>query len=201
VGLREQVLHLKWVWIAVLAAALSGAVYGVATIVAGSDGLADRSAPHQIVDDATAKAAFKDAHARAGFPAKVLEFFPTSANRLVMVDSAPGAANDVGGLRLIELVYESDETIVINGLEIPSTLDMTQLDVSLKNPRGDVISDEGGGYRVYQNVVSVDSSGTPTKVSYTAIGAAETIIMDFTGEQPSIEGLVRALESLRPVEE
>jgi hypothetical protein len=39
----------------------------------------------------------------------------------------------------------------------------------------------------------------PTKTTYMALGSDRTIVMDFTGEQPTMDGLAKMLGSLKVV--
>jgi len=52
------------------------------------------------------------------------------------------------------------------------------------------------GYEVHKDVVSSDKQGNPVKVTYTARADARTLVMGFTGDQPTEEGLRKMLESL-----
>jgi hypothetical protein len=48
-------------------------------------------------------------------------------------------------------------------------------------------------------VVDTDGAGAPVKVTYKALGANKSFVMDFTGEQPSDAGVVKMLGSFRAV--
>ena len=134
-----------------------------------------------------------------GFQADVPTFFPTSATRLVLVDSGTGPGSKVGGsLPLIELVYESDKKFSFKGQESPSTLDMFQVLARLNTPQGERLAVSNASFEIYRQIVTKDEAGAPLKATYTAVGATKTFVIDFTGEQPSDAGIVKMLESMRP---
>ncbi len=135
-----------------------------------------------------------------GFQADVPTFFPTSATRLVLVDSGTGPSSKVGGsLPLIELVYESDKKFIFKGKELTTTYELFQVLARLNTPRGEKLAVSNANFEIYRDVVTKDDAGAPLKATYTAVGATKTFVIDFSGEQPSDEGLVKMLESVRPV--
>lgn len=139
------------------------------------------------------------ASAKAGFPAKVPDFFATSANRLVLVDASTGPEGVSNGLSLIELLYESDRIVLARGQQSRVSAEIFLTNVRLTQPTGERQPQALAGYEIYSQVVDRDESGAPLKVSYTALGKNETIIIDFTGEQPGQDDLVKMLGSFRVV--
>jgi len=137
---------------------------------------------------------------KVGFQADVPTFFPTSATRLVLVDSGTGPGSKVGGsLPLIELVYESDKKFSFKGQQLTTTIELFQVLARLNTPRGEKLAVSNANFDIYRDVVTKDDAGIPLKATYTAVGATKTFVIDFSGEQPSDEGIVKMLESMRPV--
>ena len=135
-----------------------------------------------------------------GFQAETPSFFPTSATRLVLVESSVGARNGSGGnLLMIEQIYESDQKFTFKGHELVSAIELFQLPVRLNSAQGERMAVSNPNFDIYRQVVDKDEAGTPVKVTYTALGANKSFVIDFTGEQPSDSGIVRMLESFRPV--
>ncbi len=184
----------------VAALMITAAVAGITFAAAGGSGSSQPVAP-AAASPATGGEddMLRAASARAGFPAKVPGFLPTSADRLVLADASTGPGGVSNGLRLIELVFESDRTVVVRSQQVRVSTEMFLTNVRLLNPAGERQPQLLAGYEVYSQVVDRDEAGSPIKVSYTALGNNETIIVDFTGEQPTQDDLVKMLGSLRVV--
>lgn len=150
-----------------------------------------------VTDDASVNAALAAAESRAGFPAKVPAFLPTSANKLVWVDSSRGP--DGRGPGLIQLVYQGNTKVAIDGVETPSVVEIFLTDSPLRKPNGERVALDAGPFALYKDVVSRDEAGNPVKVTYTAVGPEGTVITDFSGEQPNDSAVIRMLESLETV--
>ena len=187
---------------------LSCAVVVASASVAGvsyawmESGAAEGSPSRSIAVAGTADAerSLQTASQTVGFQADVPTFFPTSANRLVLVDSGSGPGSKVGGsLPLIELVYESDKKFSFKGQQLTMTIELFQMLARLNTPRGEKLAVSNANFDIYRDVVTKDDAGAPLKATYTAVGANKSFVIDFSGEQPSEEGIVKMLESMRPV--
>ena len=181
-------------WLAGGAAVLIAAIVGTVSFAwlssAGDGGDSAMQRKLQTVSD------------KVGFQADVPTFFPTSATRLVLVDSSMGPEGKVGGgLRMIELVYESGKKFSFKGQELTMTIELSQVLARLNSPQGEPLAVSNANFDIYRQVVTKDEAGAPLKATYTAVGATKTFVIDFSGEQPSDEGLVKMLESMRPVRE
>lgn len=91
--------------------------------------------------------------------------------------------------------------VTIDGQEIESTMDHMLNDGPLTTPNGELVAEDVSGYKLYQEVVSTASDGTPAKASYMALDADSTVVVVFTGEQPTMDGLAKMLGTLRAVKE
>jgi hypothetical protein len=110
----------------------------------------------------------------------------------VLVDADPAP------LQLVEQIYESDQTFMLRGSELRSSLELFQTPVRLKTAMGDQLAAPTSPFEIYRHVVDQDEAGNPVKVTYTALGTDKSFVMDFTGEQPSDAGIIQMLESFRP---
>lgn len=185
--------------IALLVAVIPGLVVGliVALLVRpGSSGAQDPGNDTVIVngDSELSDSALKDASAKVGFAAKVPTDLPTSARRLQIVNTSTGPGGT--GMRMLNLVFSSDVPFEAKGQKTTSSLEMFQLSVRLEHPNGELVSTNVAGFDLYRDVVDSDEVHGPIKVTYMAVRDGETLVMDFTGEQPTLEGLAKMLASL-----
>lgn len=133
-----------------------------------------------------------------GFAPLIPVDLPTEPDELVLVDTSVGPQDSSNGLQLVELVYRGEQLREVDGSEIHSTLEMFQTNLRLNNANGEQIAPNVEGYELYRDVVSSDSGGRPIKVTYTARNDQWTFVMDFTGDQPTQDGLEQMLSSLEP---
>lgn len=182
----------------IVVAALAGLVYASWPLIAGSADPDEPAGRVPVEGQDSVIAALVAAEERVGFSPLVPSILPTSANTLVWVDASAGPPGSSNSLRLVELVYRAKETSLIAGEAGFATLEMFQTNGRLNNANGELVASDIAGFEVFRDVVSVDAAGEPTKVTYTARAAGHTFVMDFTGDQPTVDGLRRMLESLAP---
>jgi hypothetical protein len=192
-------------WLAVgfvlAAAAIAGVVYSTTTRENLGADSSTGGAPVQGQDPEAVNDALQMASDRVGFAPKVPNYFPTSADQLVWVDSSTGPAEFDSGFRIIELVYQSDEPFTVaDGADIPSLVEIFLKDGRLLKPNGELAATGLAGYDVYLLVVDQDDQGNPLVTTYTALAETETIILNFSGEQPTLDGVAKMLESFAVVE-
>lgn len=180
----------------ILLAAAAGAVYASWSGLAGSANEETSTGSVPVSND-SARLALASASDRVGFEPLVPTFLPTGANEIVLIDASTGPPGTTHGSRRIELVYRSAEPEQIDRAAAYSTLEMFQTNVRLSGANGEPFASDLAGYEVHRDVVSTDRDGDPVKVTYTARAAARTLVMDFTGDQPTEDGLRQMLESLK----
>jgi hypothetical protein len=131
------------------------------------------------------------------FQVKLPTYFPTSADKL---GSASAGSDDLPphSVRILNLLF-GGRTVTIDGKEVLSTMSYVLNDGALKTTRGDLVSDDVSGYKLYKEVVGTASDGTPIRTSYMALDANSTVTVMFTGEQPTMDGLTKMLGSLKVV--
>jgi hypothetical protein len=138
----------------------------------------------------------REAEEVVGFEALVPKYVPTKANKPSLVDASIPPAGQQNGLRLIHLVYESEAPADIGGRSSYHRLEIFQLPIRLNDANGEPYAANLAGYEVHKDVVSVDEYGAEIKATYTARNETSTLVMDFTGDQPTLEGLNEMLGSL-----
>ena len=181
----RRVLSIPTALMAVVVVATAG-IFILRSVASGEG--PGQNVPVQSVEDGAK--AIRQAADAMGFAPKEPSLFATSANKLVLVDTGQEQ------LRLIELVYRSEGKIAIKGSEDYSMLEFFQLPARLESPNGEKTNIVAPGAEIYRDVVDVDEAGKPIKVTYTVLYADRTYVMDFTGEQPTDEGLVKMLASM-----
>lgn len=191
-----------WSLAIVLLVGLAG-LAGVSTARFSGDGhAADVPSGSMAISDAnSAQVALAAAQARTNIQPRTPTFFPTSANRLVMVDAFPGSVDESSPLRFIELRYQGDASPVVglDGTLRPSTLDVQLVSTRLNRPPGSLLRQDLAGYELYKQVVSEAANGDATRTVYTGLRKDGSIILMFTGEQPaSVDDIGRMLGSFRP---
>jgi hypothetical protein len=142
--------------------------------------------------DATLRSAEKN----VGFAIKAPTFFPTGSSRLALVDSRVGPKGS--DYRRAELIYDGGKTMSLRGKQVVSSLEIFLMPVRVQAPEGKPWGRQLSSYDMYREVVDLGDDGQPIRVTYTALGAKETIIMTFTGEQPDEAGLGRMMASFKP---
>jgi hypothetical protein len=190
--------RLMW-FLPVLVAAVAGASYAMLPGLRGSaEGPESSGGGVPVVDDPSMQAALASASSRTGIEPRLPTFLPTSADRLVWVDWSTGPPGVDGGLHLIELVYQAEEPVVIDGHERRPLLELFLLEVRLSNPNGELIDSDAAGYELYYDLVGVDAAGDPVAGTYMALSADATIVMAFTAEVPDVADVERMLASFAP---
>lgn len=184
-----------------LGAAALGAVVAVALGVSLALTLGDDSSEAQSPNSPTSAtglptapaAQLREAAAKMPFPVKAPTRFPTSASRFAGAEAAFGPNGQ--GTPMFHLLFQGDP-FTAKGFTIPSSLDMFQLNVRLLSPNGSLLAQDVAGHDLYKDVVDSDDVHGPIKVTYMALRDGETLVMDFTGEQPTLEGMRDMLASL-----
>ena len=142
--------------------------------------------------------ALRAASNRLGFPVKVPTFFPTSSNRLVLVDSSLGPAGVPSPLKLANLIYQSERVSTFGGVQYRDSVEIFETDVRLAQPGGQQIDlGMADGPDVWEERAEEKIPGAPAKVTYTILHAKSTYVVTFTGEQPARADLARMIASFK----
>jgi hypothetical protein len=138
---------------------------------------------------------------RLGFPVRVPDYFPTSANKLAQITTNLGPSGHGipkgNGVPMLNLGFDGGP-FTFDGKPGISSLVIFELNGRLNSPTGKLWEQDLAGFTVYQDISGTDGSGKPTRTSYMALEANATFVFIFEGEQPTREGLERMLASLHP---
>lgn len=177
-------------------AAVGGVLYGLLT---QEGAVADPANANVVLigqDAEGVRRALLDAQEAAGFDLLVPAALPTEADRLGLVDVV--VSPEGGSFRRIQLIYDAGEGSALEGGD--SSLEYFHMPFRIDSPEGEPWAKNLVGWEMSRAIISVGDDGVPIRVTYTARSAENTLIMVFTGQQPSEAGLQEMLAGLRPLD-
>ena len=150
-------------------------------------------------DASDVRGALREAERLAGFNLRLPTRLPASAQGPDLVRVSP-ITGDGKSFR-VELSYTGGSTFEYENRVLQSSLELFLMAVRADEAQGESWRDDMAGYSIYRLVNGVDSNGLPVQTVYTARKTGETVIMIFTGEQPTEESLEAMLASFVPLAE
>lgn len=138
-----------------------------------------------------------EAEREARFALRLPVWLPTSARKPAAVRVTPVTGE--GGPFQFDLTYAAGSAFEYENRTYESTLELSLMPFRMDDVQGDPWRDNLSGYAVHRLVNGVDANGLPVQTTYKARSAEETIVVIFTGEQPTPEALEAMLGSFVPL--
>lgn len=150
-------------------------------------------------DASDVRGALREAERLAGFDLRLPTVVSTSAPGPQRVRVVP-VTGDGQSFR-VELNYTGGSTFEYENRTYQSTLELFLMPFRMDEAQGEPWRDDMAGYSLRRLVNGVDANSLPVQTVYTARKPGETIVMTFTGEQPTAESLEAMLASFVPLTE